>query len=103
MKKIKIILACANGMSTSILCKKIIDEGSIAGFEVDCKAYGVNGLTESITKGCNVILLGPQVSFMEKDIIKRFNDIPVRVIPMIDYGMMNAKQIFNNLQKELKW
>ncbi|MCF0111790.1 MAG: hypothetical protein HUJ58_07805 [Erysipelotrichaceae bacterium] len=104
MKTLKITLACAGGVSTSILCSKIIAEAKSRGFdEVECKAYGAGTLTDELVAGSNVILLGPQVTYMEEDVVKRFPDYPVRVISMMDYGTMNARNIVNGLLKEFNW
>lgn len=102
MKHLKITLACAGGISTSILCNKMIAEGKLHGFEVECKAYAANALGPVAT-GSDVILLGPQICYMEDDVVKKFPDIPVRLMSMQDYGTMNAKKIFNELLDEFKW
>jgi PTS system cellobiose-specific IIB component len=43
----------------------------------------------------DVVLLGPQVRFMEADFKKKMEPkgIPVGVIPMADYGMMNGAKV----------
>lgn len=103
VKKLKITLACAGGVSTSILCNKIIAECAARGFEAECKAYGASNLTPEIVDGSNVILIGPQVSYMEDDVVKKFPDVPVRLMSMMDYGMMNAKKIVSDLFDEFNW
>ena len=101
-KKLKITLACAGGVSTSILCKKIIDEGKLRGYDVECNAYAVKAL-EPVAPGSDVILLGPQISYEEDDVVAKYKDIPVRLIDMRDYGTMNAKKIMDDLVSEFKW
>lgn len=103
MKHLKITLACAGGVSTSILCSRIISACAEKGYEAECKAYGANSLRNEQVAGSDVILLGPQVCYMEDDIIERFPDIPVRLIEMMDYGTMNAKNIVNRLLEEFNW
>lgn len=103
MKKLKITLACAGGVSTSILCNRIVKECADRGFETECKAYGAGGLKAEQVEGSNVILIGPQVSYMEDDVVRRFPDIPVRLMSMMDYGTMNAKNIVNALFEEFNW
>lgn len=103
MKKLKIILACAGGMSTSMLCKKIIAASEKKGYiDTECNAYPVSGL-EQVAKGSDVILLGPQVSYQKDMVAKKFPEIPVEVIEMRDYGMMNGEKIFNDLAKTYDW
>ena len=103
MNKLKITLACAGGVSTSILCSRIINECKARGYEAECKAYGAGSLKPELVEGSNVILIGPQVSYMEDDVVKRFPDIPVRLMSMMDYGTMNAKNIVNGLFEEFNW
>ena len=45
----------------------------------------------------DVVLLGPQVRFMEADFKKKMEPkgIPVGVIPMADYGMMNGAKVLD--------
>lgn len=45
----------------------------------------------------DVVLLGPQVRFMEADFKKKMEPkgIPVGVIPMSDYGMMNGAKVLD--------
>lgn len=102
MKHLKITLACAGGVSTSILCKKLIEEGKAQGFEVECNAYAANAL-DPVAPGSDVILLGPQICYLEEDVTKKFPDIPVRLMSMQNYGTMNAKKIFSELLEEFKW
>lgn len=103
MKKLKITLACAGGVSTSILCNKIIAECAARGYEAECKAYGASGLTREIVEGSDVILIGPQVSYMEDEVVEKFPDVPVRLMNMLDYGTMNAKNILKGLFDEFNW
>lgn len=102
MKKLKITLACAGGISTSILCDRIIEEGKKYDFDVECHAYATNALGP-VAPGSDVILLGPQVCYLEDDVKKQFPDIPVRLISMTDYGTMNAQNIFQELLNEFNW
>ena len=96
MSTLKITLACAGGMSTSLLCKKIIAAAEKKGFEnTECNAYAVAEL-KKVAPGSNVILLGPQISYEEKKVKEEFPDIPVLVIPMMDYGMMNGAKVLEH-------
>ncbi len=102
MKKLKITLACAGGVSTSMLCNKLIAEGASHGFEVECKAFATSALAD-VADGSDVILIGPQVSYMEDDLIKKYPNTPIRLMDMRDYGTMNTKKIFADLLEEFKW
>jgi PTS system cellobiose-specific IIB component len=47
--------------------------------------------------GSSAILLGPQVSYMKDKIASAFPGIPVRVIDMRDYGMMNGEKVLQDV------
>lgn len=102
MKKIKITLACAGGVSTSILCNKLIAEAEVHGYEAEVKAYSTTAL-DNAAPCSDVILLGPQVCYLEDDVVKKYPGIPVRLMDMRDYGTMNAKKIFEELLEEFNW
>lgn len=61
MKQLKITLACAGGMSSSMLCSKIIAAAAAKGYECECKAYGTSSLA-GVIEGSAVLLIGPQVA-----------------------------------------
>ncbi|WP_430609953.1 PTS sugar transporter subunit IIB [Enterococcus sp. DIV0876] len=90
----KILLVCAAGMSTSLLVNKMKDEATQQGIDVEIKAVAKEKLAENI-EGSNVVLLGPQIGYLEDDFKEEYKDmqIPIRVINSIDYGMMNGKKI----------
>ncbi len=103
MRKLKITLACNGGVSTSILCKKIIAAAEKKGFtEVECNAYSTRVL-EQTAEGSNIILLGPQVAYEFETLKEKFSDIPVEVISMIDYGRMDGEKIFQNMMEKYNW
>ena len=103
METLKITLACAGGMATSLLCKKIIKAAEEKGYEnTECNAHPVAEL-KNTAPGSDVILLGPQIAYEEKKVKDQFPDIPVIVIPMTDYGMMNGEKIFNDLASQFGW
>ncbi|HBX82490.1 MAG: PTS sugar transporter subunit IIB [Propionibacteriaceae bacterium] len=85
----KVLLVCAAGMSTSLLTnnmKKNADADDV----ID--AVPVNELEHNITK-YDVVLLGPQIKFKLKDVEKVAIPlgVPVAVIDMRAYGMMDGK------------
>lgn len=103
VRKLKITLACAGGVSTSILVNRIISAVKNRGIEsVECNAYSAATLDKA-APGSDVILLGPQVCYLEDDVKKRYPDTPVRLIDMRDYGMMNAEKIVKELFEEFEW
>ena len=92
----KIKLFCSAGMSTSMLVAKMKEAAKKRGLEVEIAAYP-EATMDTETNDCNVALLGPQVQFMlgkAKGICDP-KGIPVEVIPMQDYGMMNGEKVLD--------
>lgn len=97
----RITLFCAGGMSTEMFVKKIIKAGEKRGFtDVECSAYGLSELKEQ-APGSDIILLGPQIGFQEKKVKEVIKDIPIAVINMTDYGLMNGNNVFEMILKTL--
>lgn len=92
----KIKLFCAAGMSTSMLVKKMEEAAAKQGLEVAIAAYSESTMDKE-TKDCDIALLGPQVGYRLKaaQAICAPLNVPVAVIPMIDYGMMNGEKVLN--------
>lgn len=96
----KVLLACAGGMSTSMLMKKMekyAAEKGIADFSID--ATGVGDLKKAADS--DIVLLGPQVSYQQKMVQKKIGDKPLAVIPMADYGRGNCENIFKLIDETL--
>jgi PTS system cellobiose-specific IIB component len=89
---IKIILACAVGMSTSMLMERMKKAAKVTAPEVEITAHPVSELSAKAS-GSSIILLGPQVSYMKDKIATAFPTVPVQVIDMRDYGMMNGEKV----------
>jgi len=90
----KIKLFCNAGMSTSMLVSKMKAAAEAQGVEIEIIAYAERFL-DIETDDCDVALLGPQVRFMlpKAKAICEPKNIPVGVIPMQDYGMMNGAKV----------
>lgn len=90
---IHILLACNAGMSTSILVKKM--QQAAAQQEIEAEVWAVPEVElPNEWKKADVVLLGPQISFMEKDVKKQVaGQIPVGVIGMLSYGKMDGKAV----------
>lgn len=91
-----IMLVCAAGMSTSLLVSKMQKSAEEQGIEADIFANSANeadGVLEN--KDVDVLLLGPQVRFMKSQFEKKVEGtgIPVDVINMQDYGMVNGEKV----------
>lgn len=93
---VTIKLFCASGMSTSVLVNKMKDAAKAKGVEVDINAYPESQLDKQLDS-MDVALLGPQVGYRLAN-AKALCDpkgIPVEVIPMVDYGMMNGAKVLD--------
>lgn len=98
----KVLLCCASGMSTSMLMRKMENyatENGIEDFSVD--ACSVNDrMTQAAD--ADIVLMGPQVGYMEKTIVKKIGaDKPHAIIPMQDYGRQNCEAIFKLIDDTL--
>ncbi len=95
----KVLLICAAGMSTSLLVnnmRNFAEEGDVV------NAEPVSEL-ERVIDDYNVILLGPQIRFKERD-VKKLADpkgIPSGIIDMRAYGMMDGKSAMEQARKLL--
>lgn len=96
-----ILLACAAGMSTSMLVQRMKESANQEGIELEIDAVPVGFLKDRI-EGVQLILLGPQVSYMENDIAAEHPSIPVQTVNMMDYGMMNGKKVLADAINTIK-
>ena len=93
-----IMLVCAAGMSTSMLVSKMEKAAEADGVKTDIFAVSANEADSYLaSKPVDVLLLGPQVKFLKKQMESKVADkgIPVEVIDMRDYGMMNGKSVLD--------
>lgn len=96
-----IILACNAAMSTSMMKMKLEQETKARGMQSTVKAVPISELDDYLDDA-DVILLGPQVRYIEDDIRKKVTTIPVIVMEMKDYGAMNGKKVLNNILAEIE-
>lgn len=96
MAKFNIMLVCSAGMSTSMLVKAIKSE--VEKQELDAEVFAKPS-TEAIeyleTEEVSVLLLGPQVGFMESNFKEAVGDknIPIAIINPVSYGTMNGQKV----------
>ena len=89
----KILLCCNAGMSTSLLVQKMQAEVSNRGLDVEIEARPMNEALDHMDDA-DIVLLGPQIGYAKAD-YEKATDKPVEVIPMVDYGRMNAAGIID--------
>lgn len=103
----RIMLICSAGMSTSLLVTKMEAAAKDKGIEADIFAVSAseaNARFEDASMPINVVLLGPQVRFMKKQFEDKLSGtgIPVEVIEMKDYGMMNGEAVLKTALELIK-
>ncbi|KRM97625.1 cellobiose-specific PTS system IIB component [Loigolactobacillus rennini DSM 20253] len=90
-----IMLVCAAGMSTSLLVSKMQKAAQAKNVDAEIFATAASDADNELDKRHpDVLMLGPQVRYMLKNFQTRL-DIPVEVINMQDYGMMNGEKVLN--------
>jgi len=88
-----IMLACAGGMSTSLLVTKMQKSAAKRGDEYNILAVGVDAVPDQFKKyRPQVILLGPQVNYM-LETVRQAVPVPVEVIDRKEYGMMDGEKV----------
>ncbi|GEK91998.1 PTS sugar transporter subunit IIB [Alkalibacterium kapii] len=93
---INILLVCSAGMSTSMLVKKMQEAAEKRDLEAKVWAVGDSESHEE-SKKADIILLGPQVKYLESKMKDRVNnEKPVSVIDMRVYGTMNGEKALDN-------
>ena len=98
MAKKTIMLVCSAGMSTSLLVTKMQKAAEAKGIDSDIFAVSASDADNNLAnKDVDVLLLGPHVRFMKADFEKRLEPkgIPLDVINMADYGMMNGEKVLD--------
>jgi PTS system cellobiose-specific IIB component len=94
----KILLVCAGGFSTSMLVEKMKETAASTGQAVVIDACAQNALEANLP--ADVILLGPQMGHAEDGIkAKLGSKVPVAVIDMMDYGMMDGEKVLKSANK----
>lgn len=91
---IRITLACAAGMSTSLLVAKM----NVAAIKLDVTAK-IRAVPEAgvkdVIEETDVLLLGPQIGYTLSRMKSDYGPkgVKVTVIDSVDYGMMNGEKV----------
>ena len=96
----RIILACAAGMSTSMLVTRIEKEAVARGLEYQIYAIPEQNLREELQnygQDVVVVLLGPQVRFKleENKKLTDSHQLPIAVIDTVAYGTLNGAKVLD--------
>ena len=90
----KILLVCSAGMSTSLLVTKMQKAATDRGLDLDISATG-SGTYRDLAKTADVILLGPQVRFMLREVTTALPEKPIEVIDMRAYGKIDGSAVLD--------
>lgn len=84
-----------------MLVKRMQDAASEKGVEAEIWAVGDSESVEEVKKA-DIVLLGPQVRYLEKKMNERVNhEKPVQVIDMAAYGTMNGAKVLDQALSKL--
>ncbi|MGL5733093.1 MAG: PTS sugar transporter subunit IIB [Metamycoplasmataceae bacterium] len=97
----KILLACSAGMSTSLLEASMKKYADSIDEPIDVIALPSNEAKARI-KDYDIVLLGPQVKFMEQAFKDAAGNTPVVVIPPAIYAMAKGEECFKLAKDNLK-
>jgi len=92
----KIILVCSAGMSTSMLVTKMRKSAEDRGIDAEIEAVPEAQLKNKLA-GLDVVLIGPQVRYLEKKIREAVEPkgIKVDVIDSMAYGMIQGDKVLD--------
>lgn len=96
----KILMVCNGGLSTGMLAKKIKTYAQENNLNVEAVEARGMGDYSDIYKEFDVILLGPQISNLKKDVEKETGK-PVTVIAPMDYARSNVSGIMEQIKQLL--
>ena len=96
----RIVLACAAGMSTSMVVTRMEKEAAVRGLSYQIYAIPEQNLREELQKypgEIAVVLLGPQVRFKlaENKKLTDGEQIPIAVIDSLAYGTLNGAKVLD--------
>lgn len=97
-----IMLACSAGMSTSLLVSKMEAEAKARGRYYKIFATSSSDIDNQLANDKpDVLMLGPQIAYMQKEVRAKADraGVPMEIINMSDYGMMNGKNVLDAAEK----
>lgn len=105
-KKIKVLLVCAIGMSSSLLVSKITKEAEAAGINLEMMAIETPEIArwDFETNHMDMVLIAPQVRYKRKSITKASEPYGtiVELIDSVSYGMVDGEKIFQQIMAAME-
>lgn len=89
---VKVLLVCNAGMSTSMLVAKMEKAAVEKGIELVIQALPLTEAEKQLNDW-DVVMLGPQVRHNLKGLQAKSTGVPIAVIDMRDYGLMNGEKV----------
>ncbi|MCL1936750.1 MAG: PTS sugar transporter subunit IIB [Defluviitaleaceae bacterium] len=95
---LNVLFVCVAGMSTSLLVEKIKKEAENRGIEMQLKAVPEAETRKGLDE-IDVLLLGPQVRYLEKQMQKMLEgkETKLGVVDMLAYGRMDAPKVLDQI------
>ena len=94
----KVLLMCANGLSTGILMNKMNQWAKQNNEDLEVKAIPIDDYLSVY----DVLLVGPQMRYKIKDVQKAVTDRPSAVINPSDYALGNVENIIKEIKRMIK-
>lgn len=98
---VKILLACSAGMSTSMMVSKMKQHAKSKGIEAEIWAVSDAEVEENLPKA-DILMLGPQIRFLESRMKSIAGDKPVVIIDTVAYGTMNGEKVLEQALELIK-
>lgn len=100
---VKILLVCCAGMSTSLLVNRMEEVAKKRNLECQIWATSEGELSEEFSADpADIILVGPQIRYLLNKIKDTtHHSIPVELIDMRTYGMMDGEKVLDQALKIL--
>jgi PTS system cellobiose-specific IIB component len=106
MGKIKVLMFCAMGASSSLLAAKTEEAAKAKGLDVEMTLLSAAeaAIYDFHAKPVDVVLIAPQVRFKKRSIAQAAAPlgIPVEDIESITYGMMAGEKLCEQIERTLK-
>lgn len=96
----KILLICSAGMSTSLLVTKMQKAATEKGLDFEISATG-SGTYKAEAAKADVLLLGPQVRYMLREVSGAIPGKPIEIIDMKAYGKVDGAAVLEQAMKLL--
>lgn len=93
----KILLACAGGFSTSMLVQQMQEAAKKQQINVLIEAMPEAEIKEDTN--FDILMLGPQLGHVQPTFQARFPKLPVTVIDMVAYGMLDGTSVLATAMK----